>query len=167
MKIFLAKQLSYLHKNINYFFFVDVRVEGLEDCWEGVLGGWGECGCVVDACEVGLFDMLVLSGLSAGVWDSVGVALARDAVRSRARIFSRACFSSVSAWMALSSAAWARSSVSLWKDINKDHHNIITISLRWITFLSKLIVLLPLPPPAPFLLSGAHTKISMFPANNN
>lgn len=39
MKIFLAKQLSYLHKNINYFFFVDVRVEGLEDCWEGVLGG--------------------------------------------------------------------------------------------------------------------------------
>ena len=58
--------------------------------------------------------MLVLTGLSAGVWDSpADVALARDADRSRARIFSRACFRSVSAWIARSSAAWALSSVSL------------------------------------------------------
>ena len=42
--------------------------------------------------------MPVLTGLSAGVGDSVGVKpLARDAVRSRARIFSRACLRSVSA----------------------------------------------------------------------
>ena len=57
------------------------------------------------------FDMLVMTGLSAGVWASP--ALARDADRSRARIFSRDSFSSVSAGMALSSAVCARSSVSL------------------------------------------------------
>ena len=25
-----------------YFFFVDARVEGRDDCWDGVRGGWGE-----------------------------------------------------------------------------------------------------------------------------
>ena len=96
---------------IIYFFFVDARVEGREDCWDRVRGGWGEWGCAVDAWEGARFDMLVLTGLSAGVWDSP--ALARDADRSSARIFSRVCFSSVSARMALSSAVCARSFVSL------------------------------------------------------
>lgn len=162
----LAKPPSYLHKNINYFFFVDVRVAGLEDCWEGVLGDWGECGCVVDAWEVGLFDMLVLTGLSAGVWDSVGVkALARDADRSRARIFSRACLRSVSAWMALSSAAWARSSVSLWKDVNKVNRKHSNPYFKMNNLCIKNIHLCcfsdPRSPP------GAYTKISMFPEHYN
>ena len=55
----------YTHTTV-YFFFVDVRVEGRDDCWEGVRGGWGVCACAEDAWEVGLFDMLVLTGLSAG-----------------------------------------------------------------------------------------------------
>lgn len=98
-----------------------MRVEGREDCWEGVRGGWGECACAVDAWEAGRFATLVVAGLSAGVWDSSAVkALAREAERSSARILSRACFSSVSAWIALSSAAWARSSVSLQKTIQEE-----------------------------------------------
>ena len=108
--MYLQRFLLIAHPII-HFFFVDARVEGREDCWDGVRGGWGEWGCAVDAWEGVRLDMLVLTGLSAGVWDSP--ALARDADRSRARIFSRACFSSVSAWMALSSVVCARSSVSL------------------------------------------------------
>ena len=158
-KTFISKQLSYLHEN-NYFFFVDCRVEGLEDSWEGVLGGWGECGCVVDAWEVGLFDMLVLTGLSTGVWDSVGVEpLARDAVRSRARIFSKACLRSVSAWMALSSAACARSSVSLWTDVSKENqkHSYPQFKMTTKFYLKYWAFLLsPIIPPF-LLLSGTHT----------
>ena len=59
-----------------------MRVEGREDCWDGVRGGWGEWGCAVDTWEGARFYMLVLTGLSAGVWDSP--ALARDADHSMA-----------------------------------------------------------------------------------
>ena len=111
VKCMYLQRFLLIAQPIIYFFFVDARVEGRDDCWDGVRGGWGEWGCAVDAWEGARFDMLVLTGLCAGVWDSP--ALARDADRSRARIFSRACFSSVSAWMTLSSAVCALSSVSL------------------------------------------------------
>lgn len=76
---------------------VDVRV----DCWEGERGGF------VGVWVGGRFIVLLLTGRSEGVCWPPGerplVALARDTERSKARILSRACFSSVSAWIARSS----------------------------------------------------------------
>ena len=65
----------------------------------------GGC-CALDPWVLGRFTVLVLAALSVGVCDPSPVeALARDAERSSARILSRACLSSASACMALSSAA--------------------------------------------------------------
>lgn len=114
MKNFIQGQ-NYRAKNsilhvLHYFFREDDRVDVRVDCWEGdraAVGVW----------VVGLFSVLLLIGLSEGVCGPPGewilVALARDTDLSKALIRSRACFNSVSAWMARSSDAWALSSVSL------------------------------------------------------
>ena len=39
--MYLQRFLLIAHPII-HFFFVDARVEGREDCWDGVRGGWGE-----------------------------------------------------------------------------------------------------------------------------
>lgn len=94
----------------NYFFRDDVRVDDRVDNWVGERGAVG-------VWVVGRFNVLLLTGRSEGVcWpagERVLAALARDTDRSRARIRSRACLSSVSAWIARSSEPCALSSVSL------------------------------------------------------
>ena len=86
----------------SYFFLVEDLVEDLVEVprpWE-----WAEGDGFV-----------VLETPLTGVSATDLVELAREADLSKARIFSKAFFSSVSAWMALSSSLWARSSVSLQK----------------------------------------------------
>lgn len=102
------QQPNYLQLTLNsihvinkcYFFLLDALVEVLVDCWEAARGVRLPDRWELEAWVAGrLATLLLLTGLSVGVCASLAAdkALARDADRSRARIFSSACFSSPSA----------------------------------------------------------------------